>query len=197
MPIDVRVIDRDGKPITDLTERDFTISENGVPQTIRFFSTHSLTSEASATSGPIELRKAAAPDTLVPQNRRVFLILLGRGHMTGPSKELPALERFLETRLLPQDRVAILAYNRGTDFTTNHQAVGDVGVYAGSGREQPVGEVLRRVDLQLKEATYRAFDEQGASFDIRVPLKERPKFVKVIVYDYAADVLGSAIVTIK
>ncbi len=123
VPIDVRVLDRDGKPVTDLNQEDFTITENGVPQSIRYFSTHALTAEAPSTSGPLELRKAPAPDDLTPQNRRVFLILLGRGHMTGPAKELPALEAFLKTRLLSQDRVAVFAFNRGTDFTTDHESV--------------------------------------------------------------------------
>jgi VWFA-related protein len=73
----------------------------------------------------------------------------------------------------------------------------DIAVYAGSDKQETVGEVQRRVDLQLKEATYRAFAEQGASFDIRVPLRARPKYVKVIVYDYAADVLGSGTAAIR
>jgi VWFA-related protein len=123
VPVDVRVVDRDGKPITDLAQSDFTITENGVPQAIRFFSTNALTPQPEPTQTPIELRRAHAPDDLSPQSRRIFLIVLGRGHMTGPSKELPALTEFLETRLLPQDRVAVLAFNRGTDFTTDHEAV--------------------------------------------------------------------------
>jgi len=73
----------------------------------------------------------------------------------------------------------------------------DIAVYAGNGKEQSVGEMLRRVDLKLKADVYRAFGAQGASFDIRVPIRERPKYVKVIVYDYAADLLGSATATLK
>ena len=125
VPIDVRVLDRDGNPITDLTQADFTITENSVPQAIRYFSTHSLT-EGQAGDSPLELRRAHGPDDLATQNRRVFLIVMGRGHMTGPSKELPALEQFLKSRLLPQDRVAILAYNRGTDITTDHEGIRSV-----------------------------------------------------------------------
>ena len=70
-------------------------------------------------------------------------------------------------------------------------------MYTGNGKEQPVGELQRKVELNLREDRYRAFGEQGASFNIRVPLKDRPKYVKVIVYDYAADLLGSATATIK
>jgi VWFA-related protein len=120
VPIDVRVLDRNGKPVTDLTQDDFTIVEDGVPQAIRHFSTQALTAETPAPGAQPELRKAAMAADLAPQNRRVFLLLLGRGRMKGPSKEIPAVLEFFQKRLLPQDQVAVLAFNRGTDFTTNH-----------------------------------------------------------------------------
>jgi VWFA-related protein len=126
VPIDVRAVDRNGKPITDLRQADFTITEDGVAQAITHFSTLSLTPDAAAAEASPELRRAAATAAdLKPQNRRVFLIVLGRApqRMRGPSKELPALLSFLKTRLLPQDQVAVMAFNRGTDFTTNHAAV--------------------------------------------------------------------------
>jgi len=37
VPVDVRVVDGNGKPVTDLTQADFTILEDGVPQDIRHF----------------------------------------------------------------------------------------------------------------------------------------------------------------
>src|SRR6187549_2564478 len=42
VPVDVRVLDRDGKPVTDLKLEDFTIFENGVRQKIEFFSTQAI-----------------------------------------------------------------------------------------------------------------------------------------------------------
>lgn len=121
VPVDVRVIDRNGKPVTDLTERDFTITEDGVAQTIRHFSTQALVAEPPAPGQRTQpaLRTAASPD-LAPQRRRVFLLMLGRGRMQGPSKETAGLLEFVRTKLLPQDQVALMAYNRATDFTTDH-----------------------------------------------------------------------------
>lgn len=119
VPVDVRVLDRNGKPITDLTQADFTVTENGAPQDIRHFSTQALVAETPAPGAAPALRTAAGPD-IAAQNKRVFLIMLGRGRMQGPSKELPALLDFVRTRLLPQDQVAVLAFNRATDFTTDH-----------------------------------------------------------------------------
>jgi len=127
VPIDVRVLDDKWQPITDLTQSDFTVREDNVVQSIRYFSSQRLTADAPSSPATPALRGVtAAPGDLVPQTRRVFLIVLGRGRMKGPSRELPALTEFLETRLLPQDQVAILAFNRGTDFSTNHEAVTQV-----------------------------------------------------------------------
>jgi VWFA-related protein len=125
VPIDVRVVDRDGKPVTNLKREDFTIIEDNVAQTISHFSVQTLTVEPPAGTEPLPFRKALTT-ALEPQNRRVFLLLLGRGRMTGPSNELDALDEFVASRLLPQDRVALLAYNRATDFTGDHKKIASV-----------------------------------------------------------------------
>ena len=125
VPLDVRVLDRNGKPVTDLKQEDFTVTENRVPQQIRHFFANAMTPDPSAAVPLPELRKAAGPD-LAPYNRRVFLLLLGRGRLTGPSNELAAVEEFVQSKLLPQDQIAVQAYNRATDFTTNHARIVDV-----------------------------------------------------------------------
>lgn len=125
VPLDVRVLDERGKPITDLRAEDFTVLEDGVRQEIRQFSPLELTpTAANAGQGPT-FRTAAETDT-GPQNHRVFLIVLGRGRLQGPSKGLDALLEFVEHRLLPQDQVAVLAYNRATDFTTDRRPILEV-----------------------------------------------------------------------
>lgn len=123
VPVDVRVLDRSGRPVTDLKQEDFTVLEDGVPQAIRHFSTLALSAESPAPGSQPILRKAVTAEDLAPQNRRVFLIVLGRGRMQGPSSEIPALLDFLQTRLLPQDHLAVMAFDRATDFTTNHEAI--------------------------------------------------------------------------
>ena len=78
VPLDVRVLDRAGKPVTDLKQSDFLIKEDGVPQEIRHFSTHALIAEAPVPDAKPALRTSSAT-TLTPQNTRTFLIVLGRG----------------------------------------------------------------------------------------------------------------------
>lgn len=127
VPVDVRVLDRDGRPIVDLTQADFTLLEDGVPQRIVQFAAQALTPrEPAADAAPAvrPLTPAAAPAAAPAlPTRRTFLIVLGRGRLQHPAKGVDAMVRFVRERLLPQDQVAVLAYNRATNFTTSHESV--------------------------------------------------------------------------
>ena len=120
VPVDVRVVDRAGKPITDLKQEDFTIIEDGVPQKIVHFSFQVLTPVRAFADTPPDFRKPLG-ETVAPQNKRIFLLVLGTGRQVGPVRGVQAAVKFMKERLLPQDQVAILAYNRATDFTTDHK----------------------------------------------------------------------------
>jgi VWFA-related protein len=122
VPVDVRVLDRNGKPITTLTQADFQILENGVRQQIQHFSIESLKPEPPA-GGMAPLVRAAASNEIKPQNHRVFLIVLGRGRLQYPARGMDGVIKLVRERLLPQDYIAVLAWNRATDFTTDHAAV--------------------------------------------------------------------------
>ena len=49
--VDVRVYDKSGKPVTDLKQSDFRVTEDGVPQTISDFSLENVEKLAQATGG--------------------------------------------------------------------------------------------------------------------------------------------------
>lgn len=119
--VEVRVTDQRHRPITDLTQADFTILEDGKPQVIKHFAPISLTA-GTADQSPL-LRAGMAPSSLTPVSRRVFLIVLGRGDLQIPSKGLDGMIHLVRNRLLPQDLVAVLAWNRATDFTTDHEQI--------------------------------------------------------------------------
>lgn len=118
VPIDVRVVDREGKPVTDLKQEEFTILEDGVPQVIRHFSSVRFSANAAAASGDPAFR-GEQPDALEAENRRVFLIVMGRGRHQQVSKYVDAIADFVGSKILPQDHVALMAWNRATDFTTD------------------------------------------------------------------------------
>ncbi len=120
--VDVIVTDSRGRPVTDLKQEDFRIFENGKPQEIRHFSVQTFSATAPMPEQASILRPIPAAE-LSPQASRVFLILMGRGRFQIPFKTVDALIQFVRKNLLPQDRLALFAYNRATDFTTDHEKV--------------------------------------------------------------------------
>ncbi len=124
VPLDVRVLDRDGKPVTDLSRDDFTILESNEPQVIAMFSASGLVPEAPPPQSQFRpgLRQAVGAQ-LAPPRGRTFLLVVGRGRIQEPFDGIGALVTFVRERLLPQDRVAVLAFNRITDFTANHEQI--------------------------------------------------------------------------
>ena len=122
VPLDVRVLDQRGRPITDLKQEDFVVFEENVPQRIGHFSHQMLTAASPAPDGALKMRQVPG-ETLQPQNHRVFLLVLGRGRLQYPAKGVDAAIDFVREQLLPQDQVAVLAYNRATDFTSNRGEV--------------------------------------------------------------------------
>jgi len=122
VPIDVRVLDGKGNPVTDLKPTDFTIIEDGVPQEIAHFSTQAYSAMAPAPDTRPVLRKGPGLESS-PLTHRTFLIVLGRGRLQGPAKGMDAVLDFMRKGLLPQDHVGVLAYGRATDLTTDHESI--------------------------------------------------------------------------
>ena len=120
IPVDVIATDAKNRPVTDLRKEDFQIFENGRRQEIRHFAVQSPESAAPEPALPL---RAAGPLDLAPQSARTFLILIGRGRIQRPFGAVDAVIRFVRKDLLPQDRVAVFAYNRATAFTTDHEAI--------------------------------------------------------------------------
>jgi VWFA-related protein len=125
IPVDVIVTDQRDRPVTDLKQEDFQILENGREQEIGHFSIERLTAITSGSGQPSGLRKVPTLE-LVSQPARTFLILLGRGRHQTYFKSVDDLIHFARNDLLPQDRVAVFAYNRATDFATDHEKIAQV-----------------------------------------------------------------------
>lgn len=124
VPVDVRVVDKEGKPVTGLKPEDFTVLEDDVPQPVRQFSEIGLTAMPSAPDAKLTFRESALGIT--PQTGRVFLFVLGRGRLQEPAKGVDAVLKMIRTQLLPQDQVALMMYDRATDFSTNHEEVAKI-----------------------------------------------------------------------
>lgn len=124
VPVDVVVTDRLDRPVTDLRKEEFRIFENGSEQVIGHFTVQNFTDAVQAPA-PSPAPQPKVPAELTPQTARTFLILMGRGRHHR-FKNMENLLRWLRTDLLAHDRVAVFAYNRATEFTTNHEQIAGV-----------------------------------------------------------------------
>src|SRR6188472_3165549 len=95
----------DGKPVTDLTQADFEVKEDGVAQTIRSFEAVRHTGEAGALprrnpSTVTEMRAMAADP-----RRRVFVVFLDTYHVTRAGSMIvrQALMTFLKSAAFGSD----------------------------------------------------------------------------------------------
>jgi VWFA-related protein len=117
VPVDVRVLDESGNPVTDLAVADFEVLENGLPQVIQHLVVQhrggSDTGGVTPSSPSTELIQAA---------RRTFLVVLGRGRLQEPAKGLDAVIRFLR-KLPATDQVGVIAYRHSTEVTVDHEGL--------------------------------------------------------------------------
>jgi Zn-finger domain-containing protein len=60
-----------------------------------------------------------------------------------------------------------------------------------------LAQTRRKLNLALTDATYERALRERYSREIRVPVTAKPEYVKVIVYDYEADRVGSALARVK
>jgi VWFA-related protein len=135
----VTVKDKSGKAVEGLTEKDFTVTEDGVPQVIKFFHFENLpdTPNSTPTFTPRELADVQllnklphaaispeAPGTTKYSNRRLMALYFDMSAMPPPDqmRALSAAEKFIKTQMQAADLMAIMAYSGGAvnvhvDFT--------------------------------------------------------------------------------
>jgi VWFA-related protein len=160
----VTVHDKNGKTIDNLTAQDFTVTENGVPQTIKFceFQKLEMTTMASLPAlGPRPDAKPPAPPVasvtanqiageapgdIKYRDRRLLVMYFDMTAMPQPDqlRALAAAQKFVKTQITPSDLVAIMEYSSGAikvlhDFTDSRD------------------ELLKQIDLLV--AGESGFDE--------------------------------------
>jgi VWFA-related protein len=119
VPVTVHVLDKAGRPVSDLEASDFTIAEDGLPQVLQSFAPIALTAAAAQPGAALAVRTGFA----AAEDRRVILIALGLGRLEEPTETISALITFVKTGLLPQDVVGLFAYDRAVSFTNDHQKI--------------------------------------------------------------------------
>ena len=135
----VVVKDKSGKPVEGLTAKDFSVTEDGVPQAIRFIEYQKLDdAQQAAPASPMPDKVIPLPKLTktqiapeVPGNtryrdRRLLALYFDMTAMTPPDqlRALNAAKSFLRTRMTGADLMAIMQFSGGAvqvlqDFTSD------------------------------------------------------------------------------
>lgn len=191
--IDANVRDKSGKVIPDLKASDFTLLEDGKPQTISVFEFQKLEGDdvlpavpaaKSVTAAPAAPapRKTArnAPTPTVPapviryQNRRLVAILFDYSTMGIPeqSRAQEAALKFVREQMKPADIVAILYAGTGPvkivqDFTTDKDRLEEViNSFQIGAASELAGVAGNGGDNTTGEDTGTAFNADETEFNI-------------------------------
>ena len=132
----VVVTDKRGNPVRGLTPRDFTVTEDGVPQTLRVFEQQTLAEPFAAPSPPERTRiyeklgrtqlSPEVPGDSRYKDRRLLALYFDMTAMPQADqlRALDAAQRFIRTGMASADLMAILRYAGGAvdvlqDFTAD------------------------------------------------------------------------------
>ena len=176
--------DKKGNPIDDLTAKDFTVTEDGTPQTIRVFEHEVLPTSATPTpSAPpdserIKIYKRLSRTQLAPEtpgktlysNHRLLALYFDMSAMR-PDDQLRALtaaEKFIRTQMTPADLISILRYSGGSvdvlqDFTADHDKLLSIlqTLIVGEGQG-----TIESIDDASSADTGAAFGQDDSEFNI-------------------------------
>jgi VWFA-related protein len=142
----VSVKDKSGKPIEGLTAKDFTITEDGKPQTISFCEFQKLRDtpdETPVIAPPPADPSKPKPDPVIQsqiaperpgdiryKDRRLIGLYFDMSAMPVPDqlRSLAAAEKFIKTQMAPADLMAVMNFSGGAlkvvqDFTSDRDAL--------------------------------------------------------------------------
>jgi VWFA-related protein len=180
----VVVKDKQGKFISGLSAKDFTVTEDGTPQTIRFCEHQDLAAEetpvtpAAPGSEQIKLYKQLTRTQLAPEepensrykNRRLLALYFDMTamHPADQLRALSAAEKFLRTQMTTVDLVAILRYQGGSvdilqDFTADRNKLLSILETMIVGEGQGSAETI---DDASSADTGAAFGQDDSEFNV-------------------------------
>jgi VWFA-related protein len=178
----VVVKDKQGKFISGLGAKDFTLTEDGAPQNIRFVEHQDLAAEQAPapSQGPENVKiykkltrtqlAPEAPETSRYKNRRLLAMYFDMSAMRPPDqlRALAAAENFLRTQMTTVDLVSILRYQGGSvdilqDFTADRNKLLSVLETMIVGEGQGTAETI---DDASSADTGAAFGQDDSEFNV-------------------------------
>ena len=179
----VVVKDKQGNPVHGLTAKDFSVTEDNVPQAIKFFEHEDLSTAKPLPSSKrseedVKIYKRLARSQIAPEttenqkykNRRLLALYFDMSAMlpADQMRALTAAQRFVRTQMTSVDRVAIMRYNAGSvdilqDFTDNRDRLLSIleTMIVGEGQES-----AEEVDDASSSDTGAAFGQDDSEFNI-------------------------------
>ena len=109
--VDVVAVDKSGRAVAGLKREDFTVLEDGAPQTISSFQPVALPPEPPAPNAPVTRPRVSSNLTPEAQQGRTFLIVFDDIHLS-PGIAIPAkaaVGEFLKSSVREGDRVSLIA----------------------------------------------------------------------------------------
>jgi VWFA-related protein len=179
----VSVKDKNGKPVENLSAKDFTVTEDGAPQTIRFFEYQKLQDVArqfASTSQPERVaplpklpKSQVAPESpgnVKYQDRRLLALYFDMSAMPEPDqlRAFTAARKFVQTQMTPSDLIALMVYQAGAvqilqDFTDDRDRLLSIIETLIVGEDQNSGDTVN--DASSAD-TGAAFGQDDSEFNI-------------------------------
>jgi len=178
----VSVKDKSGKPVEGLTAKDFTVTEDNMPQTIKFFEYQKLRQPADALlpaqSSTIEPLAKLPKGQIAPESpgatkyrdHRLLAIYFDMSAMPigDQLRSFDAARKFIQTNLTPDDLVSLMAYQNGAiqvlqDFTNDRDRLLSIIGTLTVGEDQNSGDTANDATTADSGA---AFGQDDAEFNL-------------------------------
>jgi VWFA-related protein len=178
----VSVRDKNGNPVQNLTAKDFTVTEDGVEQTIKFFEFQKLAEDSSAPSAaavnrPVPFPKLPktqiapeAPGNTKYRDHRLLALYFDMSAMpeTDQLRAFAAALKFIQTQMTASDLMALMVYEEGAvkilqDFTADRDRLESIVETLIVGEDQNTADTAN--DASSAD-TGAAFGQDDSEFNI-------------------------------
>ena len=176
----VSVKDKSGNAVENLTAKDFTVTEDGAPQTIKFFEFQKLQSEAPAPAAPSRAEPFAklpksqiapeSPGNTKYRDHRLLALYFDMTAMPEPDqlRAFAAAKKFIQTQMTGSDLMALMVYEEGAvkilqDFTADRDRLESIVETLIVGEDQNTADTAN--DASSAD-TGAAFGQDDSEFNI-------------------------------
>ena len=172
--IDAQVIDKSGKPVTELTQGDFTLDEDGKEQRIAHLDYRDIEKLETAAAEDVQpvvvsLAGAAAPEIIQDRirDRRLIVLFFDLSSLQPPDllRSRQAALDFVRQRMSPADLVGVVAFGNQlkplANFTNDKQALERAIAQLAPGAEAQLADLAA---APASDGSFDAGEDTGAAF---------------------------------